>query len=277
MSPWLKPDHRLLPVPVTRITRIAPDQCRASLWVRPEEHEDKKKKKKESWLGYKEERGRNGCWVVVQSFIFLFLFQTFKYKNLKFWHLSSQNHAKQLKMFYSRISIEFFFFIQYLHKFLLYTNHVIHVTWFSWVGRMCRQTDNREPDQFTGKRITVNSWHPYRRREWHCPAGRVFLLRLCRDKGPPIALWPGHGAHGLAARLCLLLFWKLHPAPPPLPPRRGHWTWPPYSTSAPATALGQRKALPCTHPWGWRDTLFLVIVQSLSHVQLFVTPWTAAH
>lgn len=90
-------------------------------------------------------------------------------------------------MFYSRISIEFFFFIQYLHKFLLYTSHVIHVTWFFWVGRMYRQTDNREPDQFSGKRITVNSRHPYRR-EWHCPAGRVSLLRLCRDKGPPIAL-----------------------------------------------------------------------------------------
>ena len=89
-------------------------------------------------------------------------------------------------MFYSRISVEFFFFIQYLHKFLLYTNHVIHVTWFSWVGRMYRQTGNREPDQFTGKRITVNSRHPHRRREWHCPAGRIFLLRLCRDKGPPI-------------------------------------------------------------------------------------------
>ena len=46
MSPWLKPDHRPLPVPVTRITRIAPDQYRASLWVFPEEHEDKKKKKR---------------------------------------------------------------------------------------------------------------------------------------------------------------------------------------------------------------------------------------
>ena len=88
-------------------------------------------------------------------------------------------------------------------------------------------------------------------------------------------LWPGHWSHSLTAHLCLLLFWQLHPAPPPLPPRRGHWTWPPYSISTTATTIGQRKALPCTHPWGWKDTLFLV-VQSLSRVQLFVTPWTAA-
>ena len=162
-------------------------------------------------------------------------------------------------MFYSRISVEFFFFIQYLHKFLLYTNHVIHVTWFSWVGRMYRQTGNREPDQFTGKRITVNSRHPHRRREWHCPAGRIFLLRLCRDKGPPICA------------VTRTLVSQSHCSP-----MSSLVLTAPYSISTTATTVGQRKALPCTHPWGWRDTLFLVVVQSLSRVQLFVTLWTAA-
>ena len=62
-----------------------------------------------------------------------------------------------------------------------------------------------------------------------------------------------------------------------------------YDPSAPGESIAASTAAPSPESWPPQDatcpenawkfipTDFLVIVQSLSHVRLFVTPWTVAH